>query len=97
MTAVEYIKKYTKRCSNELVSVEDRYGKKVISYREWLTPENAIAAVNIARQENALTWQDIQRIVQIADHLFETRWMEWKEKGQEAYYREVLRQFNLAR
>jgi hypothetical protein len=31
--------------------VEDRYGKKVISYHEWLTPEQALAAVEIAKEE----------------------------------------------
>jgi hypothetical protein len=51
MTAEEYIKAYTRGCSNELVSVEDRCGKKVISYHEWLTPENALAAVELAREE----------------------------------------------
>ena len=51
MTPKEYIKAYTRGCSNELVSVEDRYGKKVISYHEWLTPENALAAVELAREE----------------------------------------------
>ena len=51
MTPEEYIKAYTRRCSNELVSVEDRYGKKVISHHEWLTPENALAAVELAREQ----------------------------------------------
>lgn len=51
MTPEEYIRAYTRGCSNELVSVEDRYGKKVISYHEWLTPENALVAVELAREE----------------------------------------------
>ena len=42
MTAEEYIKAYTRGCSNELV-----YG----GYHEWLTPENALAAVELARKE----------------------------------------------
>ena len=42
MTAEEYIKAYTRGCSNELV-----HG----GYHEWLTPENALAAVELARQE----------------------------------------------
>ena len=42
MTAEEYIKAYTRGCSNELV-----YG----GYHEWLTPENALAAVELAREE----------------------------------------------
>ena len=42
MTAEEYIKAYTRGNSNELV-----YG----GYHEWLTPENALAAVELAREE----------------------------------------------
>ena len=49
--ARQFIKDYTRGCSNELCAVEDRYGKKVISYHEWLTPEQALAAVEIARKE----------------------------------------------
>lgn len=42
MTAEEYIKAYTRGNSNELV-----HG----GYHEWLTPENALAAVELARAE----------------------------------------------
>ena len=42
MTAEEYIKAYTRGNSNELV-----HG----GYHEWLTPENALAAVELAREE----------------------------------------------
>ena len=48
--AEQFIKDYTNHCSNELCAVEDRYGKKVISYHEWLTPEQALAAVEIAKE-----------------------------------------------
>lgn len=51
MTPEKFIKDYTKRCSNELVAVEDKNGKKVISYHEWLTPEQALRAVDIAREQ----------------------------------------------
>ena len=51
MKAEQFIKDYTRRCSNELCAVEDRYGKKVISYHEWLTPDQALRAVEIARKE----------------------------------------------
>ena len=40
--AEEYIKAYTRGCSNELV-----HG----GYHEWLTPENALAAVELARKQ----------------------------------------------
>ena len=42
MTAEEYIKAYTRGCSNELIGG---------GYHEWLTPENALAAVELAREE----------------------------------------------
>ena len=51
MKAEQFIKDYTRRCSNELCAVEDKYGKKVISYHEWLTPEQALSAVAIEREE----------------------------------------------
>lgn len=49
--AEQFIRDYTRGCSNELCAVEDRFGKKVISYHEWLTPEQALKAVEIAREE----------------------------------------------
>ena len=49
--AEKFIEDYTRGCSNELCSVEDKYGKKVISYNEWLTPDQARRAVEIAREE----------------------------------------------
>lgn len=42
MTPEEYIQAYTRGCSNELV---------YSGYHKWLTPENAIAAVELAREE----------------------------------------------
>ena len=42
MKPEEYIKAYTRGCSNELVGG---------GYHEWLTPENALAAVELAREE----------------------------------------------
>lgn len=51
MTPEEFIKEYTNNCSNELCAVEDRYGKKVLSYSEWITPEQALRAVELAREE----------------------------------------------
>ena len=49
MTAEQFIKDYTRTGSNELIAVEDIHGKKVISYREWLTPEQALRAVELGR------------------------------------------------
>ena len=91
MTAEEYIKAYTRGCSNELCAVEDRCGKKVVSYHEWLTPENALAAVELAREKMQLTWQDIRDIVKAADLIVDA-----DEDGklitirEEGYYQMVL-------
>ena len=49
--AENFISDYTRNCSNELCAVEDRFGKKVISYHEWLTPDQARKAVEIAMEE----------------------------------------------
>ena len=49
--AEKFIQNYTRSCSNELCAVEDRFGKKVISYHEWLTPDQARRVVEIAREE----------------------------------------------
>lgn len=51
MTPEEFIRDCTRGCSNELGAVEDRFGKRVISYHEWLTPDQALRAVEIAREE----------------------------------------------
>ena len=47
----KFIQDCTRSCSNELISVESRAGKEVISYHEWLTPDQARRAVEIAREE----------------------------------------------
>ena len=51
MKAEEFIKDCTRTCSNELCAVEDRCGKEVISYYAWLTPEQALRAVELAKKE----------------------------------------------
>lgn len=56
--AEKFIQDYTKNCSNELCAVEDRFGKKVISYHEWLTPDDTRKAVEIAREEMIEKAQD---------------------------------------
>ena len=49
--AEKFIQDCTRNCSNELVAVESRAGKEVVSYHEWLTPDQARRAVEIAREE----------------------------------------------
>lgn len=49
--AEKFISDCTRDCSNELGAVESRAGKEVISYYEWLTPDQARKAVEIARDE----------------------------------------------
>jgi sugar phosphate isomerase/epimerase len=49
----KFIQDCTRNCSNELIAVESRAGKEVISYHEWLTSDQARRAVEIAREEAA--------------------------------------------
>ena len=51
MTPEEFIKEYTNNCSNELDSFQTKTGVWVDTYHEWLTPEQALRAVEIAREE----------------------------------------------
>ena len=57
--AEKFIEDCTRNCSNELIAVESRAGKEVVSYYEWLTPDQARRAVEIAREEvieRAIKW-----------------------------------------
>lgn len=52
MSKVEkFISDCTRNCSNELIAAESRADKEIISYHEWLTPDQARKAVEIAREE----------------------------------------------
>jgi hypothetical protein len=51
--AEKFIQDYTRNCSNELIAVESRAGKEVVSYHDWLTPDQARRAVEIAKNEMA--------------------------------------------
>ena len=48
--AEKFIKDCTRGCSNELIAVESKDGSEVISYHEWLTPDQALKAVEIERE-----------------------------------------------
>ena len=54
MTPEEFIKEYTNNCSNELDSFQTKTGVWVDTYHEWLTPDQALQAVEIAREETLL-------------------------------------------
>ena len=53
--ASDFIRDYTKRCSNAIAQAGDKgnfeSGAFEVVYQPWLTPENALAAVEIERQE----------------------------------------------
>jgi hypothetical protein len=49
--AEKFISDCTRRCSNELIAVESRAGKEVVSYHDWLTPDQALKAVEIEMEE----------------------------------------------
>ena len=47
MTPEEFIKEYTMGCSNDITPI----GNYDNTYQEWLTPEQALKAVELAREE----------------------------------------------
>lgn len=57
--AEKFIQDYTRNCSNELDSFQTKTGAWVDTYHEWLTPDQARRAVEIAREEmidKAIGW-----------------------------------------
>ena len=57
--AEKFIKGCTRNCSNELDSFQTKTGAWVDTYHEWLTPDDARSAVEIAREEmieKAIKW-----------------------------------------
>lgn len=77
--AEKFISNCTRNCSNELISVESRAGKEVISYHEWLTPDQARRAVEIVREE---TTEKIKRLLK-ENYLIKSveplRWVSWEK------------------
>jgi hypothetical protein len=55
MKAEQFIKDYTNHCSNEMV-FEDGSGSRL--YEPWITPDQALRAVEIAREEMIEKVQD---------------------------------------
>ena len=49
--AEKFISDCTRNCSNELDSFQTKTGAWVDTYHEWLTPDQARKAVEIAREE----------------------------------------------
>ena len=49
--AEKFISDCTRNCSNELDSFQTKTGAWVDTYHEWLTPDEARAAVEIAKEE----------------------------------------------
>lgn len=47
----KFISDCTRNCSNELDSFQTKTGAWVDTYHEWLTPDDALSAVAIAREE----------------------------------------------
>jgi len=57
--AEKFISDCTRNCSNELDSFQTKTGAWVDTYHEWLTPDQARKAVEIAREEmieKAIKW-----------------------------------------
>lgn len=81
----QYIKDYTKRCSNELGSVESKYGKRVISYREWLDPENAVSACEIEKEET------VKDVCELLESEIE-RWSKGNDSCEAKYRIEMIKE-----
>ena len=74
----KFIIEHTRNCSNELIAVESRAGKEVVSYHEWLTPDQARRAVEIAREE-IYEW--------LSNNVFEDKYLDLRKIGIEyAFY-----------
>ena len=59
-----------------------------------MTYADYTAGYEQAEKDLALTWQDIAKIVTLADTILDRNPEVWKIRGPEAYYSEVLRIFN---
>ena len=63
--AEKFIQDYTRNCSNELDSFQTKTGAWVDTYHEWLTPDDARKAVEIAREEmiaEVCEWIDVNYV-----------------------------------
>lgn len=63
--AEKVIKDYTRNCSN----VEYKQGVYAPTYQPWLTPEQALSAVKIAREEMIESVIDILKVVDYKDYI----------------------------
>ena len=66
MKAEQFIKDYTNHCSNEMV-FEDGSGSHL--YEPWLTPEQALRAVEIEREAQE---EKLSRVIELADAMYYT-------------------------
>ena len=62
--AEQFIIDCTRTCSNELVSIQESTGTEVISYHEWLTPEQALRAVEMSEEK-------LKKAVELADAMYD--------------------------
>ena len=51
MTPEEFIKGCTLGCSNEMATVKQTDGSEITEHHEWVTPDQALVAVGMAREE----------------------------------------------
>ena len=62
--AEQFIKDYTKQCSNMLVSLDSDI---VCSYAPWLTPDQALRAVEIEREAQE---EKLSKAIKLADAMY---------------------------
>ena len=75
----KFISDCTRTCSNELIAVESRAGKEVVSYYEWLTPDQARRAVEIAREETTEKIKQLLKEKYLIKSVEPLRWVSWEK------------------
>ena len=89
MKAEQFIKDYTRNCSNEITTFDDSKPFCDTLYNPWLTPDQALSAVEIAREE-IIEWLEDN----IDDYLFMN--MDWnKPQIRDTLYEDLKKTFKL--
>ena len=77
--AEKFIQGCTRNCSNELGAIESIEGTRVISYHEWLTPDQARRAVEIAREETTEKIKQLLKENYLIKSVDPLRWVSWEK------------------
>ena len=67
--AKQYIQDYTRNCSNEIITFKDDKPFADTLYHPWLTPDQALSAVEIARDEAIENVISVLKVVDYKDYI----------------------------